>query len=130
MNSFLSKMYYPRFGTYLLRWSVSIMMLLHGIAKLFGGVGFIQGKLVAAGVPGFVAYGVLIGEVLAPLFVMSGVFVAPAALVMAINMVVAVLMVHMGDLFLLTKQGGWALELQGLYLVGALAIAFTAKPSK
>jgi len=30
--------------------------------------------------------------------------------------------VHMADLFALTKQGGWALELQGLYLFGALAV--------
>jgi putative oxidoreductase len=29
----------------------------------------------------------------------------------------------MADLFALTKQGGWALELQGLYLFGALSVA-------
>jgi putative oxidoreductase len=40
-------------------------MLFHGLHKLFGGVG-ISGMLVEKGLPGFIAYGVLIGEVVAP----------------------------------------------------------------
>jgi putative oxidoreductase len=31
--------------------------------------------------------------------------------------------VHTGDVFNLSKTGGWALELQGLYFVTALAVA-------
>lgn len=38
-------------------------------------------------------------------------------------MIVAVILVHLGQLFTLSPEGGWALELQGLYLVVALAIA-------
>jgi putative oxidoreductase len=38
-------------------------------------------------------------------------------------MVVAIGLVHMHELFALGKQGGWALELQGLYLFGAVAVA-------
>ena len=53
-------------------------------------------------------------------------FVAPAALVMAFNMVVAVALVHASQVFTLGKTGGWALELQGLYFFGSLAIAFMA----
>lgn len=37
-------------------------------------------------------------------------------------MVVAIGLVHMGQLFTMTQQGGWALELQGMYLFGALAV--------
>lgn len=42
----------------------------------------------------------------------------------AINMVVALLLVHTGEFFTLSDTGGWALELQGRYLGTALALAF------
>ena len=47
----------------------------------------------------------------------------PAALVIAFNMVVALLLVHTSQFFALTKSGGWALELQAFYLLTALVIA-------
>jgi putative oxidoreductase len=53
---------------------------------------------------------------------MAGLFTRAAAGVVVINMIVALGLVHMADLFALTKQGGWALELQGLYLFGALTV--------
>ena len=48
---------------------------------------------------------------------------------MAGNMVFAIVLVHTGELFMLTQHGGWALELQGLYLFGALAILFLGSGS-
>ena len=39
-------------------------------------------------------------------------------------MVVAIYLAHMGELFSLTSSGGWALELQGMFLFGALAMMF------
>lgn len=128
MKKILEKIYHPTAGIYILRWTVALLMLLHGISKLQHGIGGIQDRISSAGLPGFIGYGVLIGEVLAPLFVLSGFFVGPAALVMAFNMVVAIALAHSGDLFSIGKSGGWALELQGLYLFGAVAIALTAKP--
>ena len=128
VNKILEKIYHPTAGIYILRWSVALLMLLHGISKLQNGIDGIQGRITSLGLPGFLGYGVLIGEVLAPLFVLSGFFVGPAALVIAFNMVVAIFLVHSGELFSLGKSGGWALELQGLYLLGAVAIALTAKP--
>ena len=101
-------------------------MLLHGVSKLMHGLGPIEGMLVSSGLPAFIAYGVLIGEVVAPLFVLANRFVAPAALVMAFNMVVAVALAHAAQIFTLGKSGGWALELQGLYFFGSLAIALMA----
>ena len=77
------------------------------------------------GVPEGVGYLVYIGEVVAPLFVILGAWTRPAALVIAINMVVAVLMAHTGQLFSIAKTGGYALELQAMYLFTALALALT-----
>lgn len=109
-------------GKLVLRLSVGILVLLHGIFKLHAGVGFIAGMLEKAGLPAFLSYGVFVGEVLAPLLLIAGVATRAGAAIIVVNMLVAFGLVHMGELFSLTKQGGWALELQGLYLFGALSV--------
>lgn len=110
-------------GKLVLRVAIGLLVLLHGIFKITHGVGFIGGMLDKAGLPGFLAYGVYIGEVVAPLMMLLGVGARAGAAIVVANMLVALGLVHMGDLFIITKQGGWALELQGLYLFGALAVA-------
>ncbi|HYD34105.1 MAG TPA: DoxX family protein [Methylophilaceae bacterium] len=110
-------------GKLLLRVTLAIMILLHGIAKLQNGVDFITGMVTNAGLPAVFAYGVYIGEVVAPLLILIGLFTRPAALIVAINMLVAVWLVHMAELYTLTETGGWALELQGFYLFVAIAIS-------
>jgi putative oxidoreductase len=72
---------------------------------------------------------VFLGEVVAPLMVILGVYTRIGGLLMAGNMVFAIVLVHTGELFMLTQHGGWALELQGLYLFGALAILFLGSGS-
>jgi len=110
-------------GKLVLRLTIAALILLHGISKINGGVGAIAGMLQQHGMPPALAYGAYIGEVLAPVLVIIGVLTRPAALVMAINMIVAVSLAHMGQLGDLNKQGGWALELQACFLFGSLAIA-------
>jgi putative oxidoreductase len=110
-------------GKLILRISLGVMILLHGISKLMGGVDGIVGMVEKSGLPGVFGYLVYLGEVLAPLLLIVGLWTRLAALVIVGNMVVAVVLVHMADLFTLTKQGGWALELQGMFLFTALALA-------
>lgn len=110
-------------GKLLLRVILALMLLFHGVSKLIGGVGFISGMLEKAGLPGAFGYLVYVGEVIAPLMILLGVYTRLAALVVAINMVVALLLVHTGEFFSVNQTGGWALELQGMYLGGALAVA-------
>jgi putative oxidoreductase len=110
-------------GKLLLRAVLAILLLFHGFSKLKGGIAFIAGMLAKAGLPGALGYLVYIGEVVAPLLILVGLFTRPAALVVVINMIVALLLVHTAQFFTLNEQGGWALELQGMYLAGALAVA-------
>lgn len=112
-------------GLFILRLSVGGMMLIHGIAKLMYGISPIEGMVTAAGMPAFFAYGVYIGEVLAPLLIILGVATRASALVFAINCLVAMYMAHASDIFSLSEHGGWAVELLGLYLFGAIALVFT-----
>src|SRR5262245_39802942 len=101
-------------GKLVLRLALGVLILLHGIPKISSGPGGIIGMVREAGLPGPVGYLVYVGEVLAPLLVILGLWTRPAALVIAVNMVFAVGLAHMDQLWALTKNGGWALELQGL----------------
>jgi putative oxidoreductase len=126
MKSLLAILHHPVLGYHVLRVSIAAMMLLHGIAKLGKGMDGIQGMLTSHGLPAFVAYGVFIGELVAPLLAIANVWVGPAALVMAINMLFAIGLVHMHQIFTLGPAGGWGLETQGLFLSGAVALALLA----
>lgn len=110
-------------GKLILRLSLGLFVLLHGVAKITGGIGFITQVVQGAGLPGFVAYGVYIGEVVAPILVILGLHARIGAAVVAVNMLFAIFLVHSAELFMLGQSGGWALELQGMFLFGAIAIA-------
>ena len=107
----------------LLRLMLGLLILMHGISKIKGGPGFILDVVDKAGLPGPFGYLVYIGEVIAPILVIIGLWTRLAALVIAINMIFAILLVHVPDLFTLADSGGWALELQGLFLVVAVCVA-------
>ena len=111
-------------GKLILRLSLGILVLLHGIAKLTGGIGGIVGIVEGAGLPGVLGYGALVGEVLGPLMLILGFHARIGAALIAINMLFAIGLAHMGDLAMLTEQGGWALELQGMFLFTAIALVF------
>lgn len=110
-------------GKLILRLSLGVMFMLHGIAKISSGPAEIVGLVARAGLPGPMAYLVYVGELLAPLFLILGLWTRPAAAVIAINMLFAVGLAHMDQLGALTSSGGWALELQGMYFFSALALA-------
>ena len=107
----------------LLRLTLGCLLLLHGIGKLTGGVDSILGAVAQTGLPGSLGYLVYVGEIVAPLLLIFGIWTRAAAVAIAINMMVAVALVHMGQLATLTASGGWQLELQAFYLATALGIA-------
>lgn len=113
-------------GKLILRLTVGVLILFHGVAKIQSPatLEFIMGSLSSNGLPSFLAYGVFIGEVLAPLMVILGLFTRYSAIVIIINMVFAVFLVHTAQIFMLSENGGWQLELQGFYLFTALAMIF------
>lgn len=108
-------------GKFILRVTIGVVVILHGIAKLRGGIGGIEGMVSGAGLPAFLAYGVYLGEVVGPALLIAGFYARIGALLVAGNMLVAVGLAHMNDVFTLTAQGGWGIELQALMLFGALA---------
>ncbi|HJV85443.1 MAG TPA: DoxX family protein [Noviherbaspirillum sp.] len=107
---------------FLLRVTLAILILFHGVSKIMGSIGPITGMVAKVGMPPALGYLVFIGEVLAPLLVLVGAWTRPAAFIIAINMVVAVLLAHTTQFFSVSKTGGWALELQAMYFISAIVV--------
>lgn len=111
-------------GKFLIRFILAFGMLFHGWGKLMGGANHIAGMLGEMGIPSFIGYGVILGEFVAPLLIIVGFKTRAAGLIMSFTMLVALLMVHTGDIFSVNDHGNWAIELLAIYLVGGIAIAF------
>lgn len=109
-------------GKAVLRIVLGILILLHGIAKIINGPGFVMQLVEQAGLPTALAYGVYIGEVVAPVLLIIGLWTRLAALIVAVNMLFAVGLVHMHQLGMLSKTGGWELELQGMFFGAAVSV--------
>jgi putative oxidoreductase len=114
---------YEDAGKLLLRLAIGILILMHGIAKLRFGLGDVATSLARAHVPAPIGYLVYVGEVAAPVMMIAGLWTRPAALVVAFNMLVALLLGHPRELFEMTEHGGLLLEVQWLYFAGAVAVA-------
>ena len=110
-------------GKLILRIALGSLVLLHGVSKLDGGLDGIMKMVETQGFPPSFGYGVLAGEVLAPLLVITGFFSRIGGILIVLNMIVALYLVHQGDIGHLNEQGGWAIELQMMYLATAAAVA-------
>ena len=127
---FWNYFHHPQAAMVLLRITLALLMLFHGWAKIRYGIGSIEAQISSRGAPGWLAYAVYLGEVVAPLLLLVGLWVVPAALVIAINMLVAFALVHTKQILLLQNSGGWALELQAFYFVTALVVAMAYSRGK
>jgi putative oxidoreductase len=110
-------------GALLLRTTVGGLMLFHGVDKVIGGIAWLPGLLEKNGLPGALAYGVYLGEVVAPVLLILGVAMRSAAACIAFTMGMAVYLLHPEDVFKLGEHGEYALELHLFYAIGAIAAA-------
>ncbi len=114
-------------GKLLLRLTLGGLILFHGVAKILhpASLDFISGKLVGLGLPMELAFAVYLGEVLAPVLIILGMFSRIGGLLVVINMVFALVLVHSDQYLQLSKTGGWQLELQAFYLMCGLVVLFS-----
>jgi putative oxidoreductase len=117
-------------GIAAVRFIVGLVFLVHGSQKLFVyGFGGVAGFMAHAGipVPAVSAVVVTLVEFLGGLALVTGLFTRWAAILLAINMAVAVLAVHLKNGFFLPQGYEYALTLLvanvGLALTGAGAFA-------
>jgi putative oxidoreductase len=100
------------------------LLILHGSNSLFNGIQHIKNMVTAVGLPEFVAYGNLVGEVVAPIFMIIGYKTRIAALIVAFNMLASVLIAHRDIMFARNDFGGWMIELNVFYMMTAIAVFF------
>lgn len=113
-------------GKLIVRMMVGVLMLLHGVHKILnpGSLDSIRNMLASISLPSLLAYGVYFGEVVGALMVILGIYSRIGGLLIAGNMLFALALAHRAQIFTLTNMGGWALELQGFFLLSGLAIIF------
>ena len=114
----------PDIGKLLLRVTCGGLLFLHGSHSAIHGIQHIRDMVRNAGLPEFIAYGNLVGEAIAPLFLIAGYKTRIAALVIAFNMIMSVLIAHRDIMFSRNDFGGWMIELNVFYLMTALAVFF------
>ena len=107
----------------LLRVSLGVLILFHGVHKLIHGIGGVQSMLLHAGLPQFLAYGVYVGELVVPIFIILGLYARVSSLVLAFNMLCAFYLAY-GFGFSLSKYGGLSGETPLIYFILSIAIFF------
>lgn len=112
-------------GLLILRITFAVLTLMHGWFHLTTGVEAVRGMLASMGLPEVLAYGVLIGELVAPLLILVGYYTRWASAVAVINFITTIAIAHTAEIFKLTPYGGSAIELNLLYMVIPLALIFT-----
>ena len=111
-------------GLLILRITIAILMLFHGIAKL-SNLNGIKNMLSEAGLPELMAYGVYGTEIIAPLLILIGFRIRIASIVFFFGMMAAMLLAHSENIFSLSESGGLKIELILLFAFGALVFFFT-----
>lgn len=119
----MSETFRSDLGKLILRIAVGGLMLFHGVHKLISGHEHIAKMLSNAGLPTFLQYGVPVGEVLAPILIILGILTAPSALVIAFTMLFSIYLAYGEKLFTLNAYGGWAPELNVLFMFAAISIS-------
>ncbi len=109
-------------GKLILRLTVGGLLLFHGISKLIHGVSWMAGPLAAFHLPAFISYGVYVGEVVAPLLIIIGVYTRLAGLVVSFDLFMAILLVSHSRMFVVGPAGGWGLELDAFYLLTGICV--------
>lgn len=111
-------------GKLLLRVTCGGLLLPHGLFKVFIEIESIKTMVSSAGLPSVLAYGTLVGEVFAPTMLILGWKARVAALVIAFNMLMSILIAHRDILFRTNDYWGWMIELNVFFMMTAVSIYF------
>lgn len=111
-------------GRLVLRLGVGGMMLFHGVHKLFTGLDPVKSLMTSHKLPDALAYGVYFGEIVGPILVLIGLFARFGAFLIAVDVAALVALGGLAQVIALTPDGRYGLEVEALYLAGAVAILF------
>lgn len=118
----MNSSYNENFAKLFLRLFVGFLFLMHGYAKLKYGTSSVESALEENNITQYLVYGVYIGEVIAPIFVLVGYYTKTFSLIIIINIIFAIYLVHPSEIFSMNAHGGLSLELQYFYIFTSLLI--------
>lgn len=109
-------------GLLVLRVALATILLFHGVYKLEHGIEWMREPLARFHLPLAAGYGAYVAELIAPLFLVAGAWTRLAALVVAFDMVMAMVTV-LGPAILTVKAGGaWGVEVEAMIFFSALVL--------
>ena len=111
-------------GKLILRVTVGGLMIFHGTHKLIHGHDFIRFHLKEHDLPEWFSLGVPVGEVIAPMLLLLGLFTRIASVLVIITMLISIWLFYGAEAFLLGKYGGLNSELNLFFLLTSFAILF------
>ncbi len=107
----------------LLRIALAVVLIFHGLFKLTHGVEWIVRLLNEAGLPGVLAYGPYLAEIVAPVLLVLGLWPRLAALVVVADMLTAISLSLRSNIITVKPDGGgWGIEVEFLLLCVAVAL--------
>lgn len=114
-------------GLLLLRLAIGGMLLPYGLAKLYnpGEIDYIAHLLSGYGLPAFLAWYAIPGQIIPALMLILGYRVRLAGILIVGMFLFIVGLAHPGDIFALNDFGGWKIDLQAFFTFGSLALVFT-----
>ena len=133
LNKLLGK--YAGWHLLFLRLGIGLIFFVHGLGKLFNvgpaaaGISGVAGFFVSLGIPAamFFAWVVALVETFGGLFVLLGLFVRCSAIFLAVDIAVAMFLVHLPNGFSILN-GGYEFTL--LLLLGAISLFFSGAGGK
>jgi putative oxidoreductase len=111
----------PDIAKLLLRLTLGVLILFHGVHKLIYGIDGVRALVSSAGLPSFLAYGVYAGELIAPIFIILGLYGRVASGILALNMFAAIYLAY-GFSFATAKYGGIVWERPLLFFVMSILV--------
>ena len=79
---------------------------------------------------GYISYGLYIGEVITPIFLIFGKYIRIAAAIIAVDILLAMVLLYRDNIFSLEANGGWSVELPLLYFMIAVTLALSSEEEK
>jgi len=111
-------------GKFSLRLSLAGLLILHGYHKLVHGFDGVIHLLTAKGLPAFFWIGVPFAEIIAPVFLLLGIFTRISSTLIVFMMLMTIYLAMGFSSFEFNQMGGLNGELNFLYLFAAIAILF------
>ena len=112
-------------GILFARLGLGVCLFMHGFAKISHSIDGVKGILAKVGLPEIMAYGSYVGEVIAPIMIILGIFSRIGALLVIGTSLTIMYAYHgLGNLLELTNVGGFKAEILYLYIALSLCIIF------